>query len=123
MASLWLYFNNNITIFRNIFKLRLKLPRNSKFIQGTDSGHSIGTTVEAGLPNITGGLIDVTGGENLNSSGAFDLVGDYTYLLQSGSSGKGGSFGFNASRSSSIYGNSTTVQPPAICMYLEFYLN
>lgn len=23
----------------------------------------------------------------------------------------------------SIYGNSTTVQPPAVCMYLEFYIN
>jgi len=30
---------------------------------------------------------------------------------------------FNASGANSIYGNSTTVQPPAIQMYLEFYIN
>ena len=30
---------------------------------------------------------------------------------------------FDASLSSSIYGNSSTVQPAAVCMYLEFYIN
>jgi len=30
---------------------------------------------------------------------------------------------FDASRCSSIYGNSNTVQPPAIQCYLEFYIN
>ena len=32
-------------------------------------------------------------------------------------------YSFDASRSNSIYGNSTTVQPPVIQCYLEFYCN
>ena len=75
------------------------------------------------MPNITGDLFDITGGAGLSSSGAFDLVGIYTHLIQSGSTGTGGSFNFDASRSSSIYGNSSTVQPLSVSCYLTFYLN
>ena len=69
------------------------------------------TTINAGLPNITGKVGYVTG-ENLQS-GAF-------YKVTNGRSGtydtywdNRGNVMFDASRSSSIYGASSTVQPPA----------
>ena len=83
-----------------------------------------GTTVSAGLPNIEGSLESVcmartwdsqpysTGalsfGYNvLNSSGAGD--GWWTYLKP---------LYFNANDDNDIYGNSTTVQPPAFIVYM-----
>lgn len=73
--------------------------------------------IEAGLPNITGtfhctNIIFETG-----SSGAFTYTQKNTGTLDTS-----GALGtqytnlndFNASRSSSIYGNSTTVQPPSV---------
>lgn len=78
-------------------------------------GSNANTTIAAGLPNVTGALGWRTGKvENNSATGAF-----------SGSGNSGGndatasnhgcftSVSFNASRSSSVYGNSTTVQPPA----------
>ena len=68
------------------------------------------TTINAGLPNIQGsvGGVDRVGG---GQSGAF-------YLGSTKASGGTTSnalpnIEFDASRSNSIYGNSTTVQPPA----------
>lgn len=73
--------------------------------------------INAGLPNITGtvsaGHYDMS---KIQSSGSF-------YEISRSAPGDNGSydqeqtnviFGFNASRSSGIYGNSSTVQPPAI---------
>lgn len=92
-----------------------------RVLQGADSSHSAGSTIEAGLPNITGNI--ATG----NSYG-FDAFSEYTgafaadttahinwqsSTLQQNIQGKYGRVGFDASRSNSIYGNSTTVQPPA----------
>lgn len=81
----------------------------NKFIEGSTTS---GTNIEAGLPNITGwfdGWLAV-----LYSSGVFTLSGYNT----GGYSGTNGyhNVSFNASLSNSIYGNSTTVQPPAITM-------
>lgn len=73
------------------------------------NGSNANSTLEAGLPNITGqhGGADTNG---RNSSGAFYDKGNSA----SGSgSGSGWSVGFDASRSNAIYGKSSTVQPPA----------
>ena len=84
-------------------------------LQGASSSQVAGETVEAGLPNITGnigstfrGLTGVTNGAfRLNNDNAADYgVGAGTLMISKTAS-------INASRSSSIYGNSTTVQPPA----------
>ena len=90
------------------------LVGSGRVLQGADSGHSAGTTIEAGLPNITGNMpgFPIWGnvGENF---GAFSNTasGDNN---GAGASGKTQYYvDFDASRSSSIYGNSTTVQPPA----------
>ena len=94
----------------------------NRAIMGASGTHAAGTTVEAGLPNITG-----TGGfyEHLDVgdfkarlTGAFYVnVNDQTH------SGCGASIDndnptldFNASRSNPIYGRSNTVQPPAYYM-------
>lgn len=70
--------------------------------------------IEAGLPNIKGAVnID---GQNNTSSGAitFSGAGDLTDVNNVGGNGLRGVMQFDASRSSSIYGKSPTVQPPAI---------
>lgn len=86
------------------------LVSSGRVLQGTDSGHSAGTTIEAGLPNITGD----TGYKSDNTaSGAFYQTSGSKYVLTNAGGGSNKYTGFDASRSSSIYGNSTTVQPPA----------
>lgn len=98
---------------------RFKLPRTQFAFTGIRNG--VGAFVDAGLPNITGNLTSVYGGGYIAADGA---------LKVNGSAGTGGgSSGSNpqkinldASRSSSIYGNSDTVQPKATEMYLYFYV-
>ncbi len=69
--------------------------------------------ISAGLPNITGTITGDAGNSANNISGAF-----YNDWVNAGGyEGYGGGkpvIRFNASRSSSIYGNSSTVQPPAV---------
>lgn len=74
-----------------------------------------GNTIAAGLPNITGQF--TTGAYATGTmSGAFEDAGT-TAKGASGTDGRKNAT-FDASRSSSIYGNSTTVQPPAIVVYM-----
>ena len=88
-----------------------------KFIEGAGT-NAVGTVKTAGLPNITGefGAQGSTSFVSLGT-GAFRVaqIGriDEGYSDQGNYSLKQS---FDASRSSSIYGNSDTVQPPAICM-------
>ena len=92
-----------------------------KFIQGNSTS---GTVKNAGLPNITGSMmlrnyVSADAAININSSGAFSDA----YQTVSASAVAGGTnpnkvqvVSFSASGSNSIYGNSTTVQPPAVTM-------
>ena len=79
-----------------------------RFLQGSTT---VGTYKSAGLPNITG----VSSGNQDQAgaiSGAFYYInGD---LKNSGDKPYACREGFKASRCSTIYGNSTTVQPPAL---------
>lgn len=81
----------------------------------TGSGTNANTTIEAGLPNITGTFFNSQENE---TSLPKDPTGAFARDASTGN-GTDGSHGwfetisFNASRSSPIYGNSTTVQPPA----------
>lgn len=90
-------------------------------IWGASDTHPAGTTIEAGLPNITGETSIAS--FFIPSSGIF--TGKNAFYGESGpapayySSDTGGSYvKFNASRSNPIYGASDTVQPPAYCMYI-----
>lgn len=81
-----------------------------RFVEGSATA---GTEKSAGLPNITGRTRS-TGGDYAN--GAFEnLAEDYSWGSLSASTPKR-VLSFDASRSNSIYGNSNTVQPPALTM-------
>lgn len=77
----------------------------------TGDGTNGDTTIAAGLPDITGGFSNW--GKNPSSSGAFAHTTNNTGNRDSYSGNPRGIFTFAASRSNSIYGASTTVQPPA----------
>lgn len=81
----------------------------------------VGSYLEAGLPNITGSALpaDPTGSSSIpgrNYNGAFSQysTGTVNTVTSSGSASKTYGLSIDASRSSSIYGNSTTVQPESI---------
>ena len=92
-----------------------------KFIQGNTTS---GTVKTAGLPNITGKIVNgswLWKGSTATPtlSGAFKNMNGNSNGWVGNNSENGTAyygFEFDASRSSSIYGNSTTVQPPAITM-------
>ena len=98
----------------------VRLPKITGFTEGAITPFSLGDLVEAGLPNITGGLNSSGSVEwlttNVYGFGAFTRTGGSSSNATGSASGSRGNqgFGFDASRSSSIYGNSSTVQPQAI---------
>lgn len=100
-------------------------------IWGASDTHPAGTTLEAGLPNITGEFVaalrngfdsytktKIIGAFYANGStdndDNYNSLGGHPNGIPSGIA----PFGFDASRSNSIYGASNTVQPPAYCMYI-----
>lgn len=104
-----------------------ELVSEGRVLQGADSSHSANSTIAAGLPNITGdfyleaNIIVNANEQNVvfrnNSDGAFrtkyanmnTCLGQYSIVSNYRDSG----INFNASNSNSIYGASSTVQPPA----------
>ncbi len=86
-----------------------------KFIEGAGT-NALGTEMGAGLPNITGKFY-----HDLNArvglSGAFtSYASTGLQNLANDTPKNSGLITFDASKSNSIYGNSDTVQPPAICL-------
>ena len=95
-----------------------------RFAQGS---RTVGTYKSAGLPNITGYIgTSVPGNGNVRiiGNGAFTpdtSLESYNILFENASFKEEKEpfytkYSFNASRSSSIYGNSATVQPPALTL-------
>jgi hypothetical protein len=92
-----------------------------KFIEGTTTSSEVGKSVAAGLPNITGKVM--VGGYQLMTSkhtGAFfgSDYGTADYHGQDGRQNVPTTFGIDASRSSAVYGRSSTVQPASTRMLL-----
>lgn len=90
-------------------------------IWGASDTHPAGTTIEAGLPSIYGQLNGVLFSSNKpTANGILSTSLADGWVLTKGSSGGDVSIYSNNIRAvgSSIYGNSTTVQPPAYCMYI-----
>lgn len=92
-----------------------ELVAGGRVLQGSDSNHLANTTIEPGLPNITGSFTKDDWPTPNTSTGSF-------YNTSATLTGRASNVGtgttdymvnFDASRSSSIYGNSNTVQPPA----------
>ena len=83
-----------------------------KFIEGSNVA---GTVKAAGLPNITGSVSKIyTIGTTSLGYDAFSLSDKAGNGSANGGSDQWAVMTFDASRSNSIYGNSTTVQPPAV---------
>lgn len=101
-------------------------------IWGASDTHPAGTTVEAGLPNITGQLavralksiygtgVFLTQENGALKSIAVDSIEYFTNLIatEDAPNAYGSSLAIDASGSNPIYGTSTTVQPPAYCLYI-----
>ena len=89
-----------------------------KFIQGSNTA---GTNKNAGLPNITG-TFEFDAWSDASTGVFSDAGGDKRAGSNTDNNSKGSIKSFNASRSSSIYGNSSTVQPPALTMryYIKY---
>ena len=94
------------------------------FIEGTTDITVLGDLIQAGLPNInatipldelatTHGSVEPTGAISRSNSS----IGIYQ-TRNSSATGNYYSFSFNANNSSSIYGNSSTVQPQSIKIFV-----
>jgi hypothetical protein len=93
-----------------------------RVLQGVTSGQTAGTTVEAGLPDITGNISLFAHDDWSNGAFYYDKSNWWNSdawfpFSMSGTRSPAGAFAFKASRSSNIYGNSTTVQPPAYLVH------
>ena len=75
-------------------------------------GSSSGSIKNAGLPNITG-TVGATALNAISSTGCFYKTSNTNAGIY-GSTSKASIVGFNAANSNSIYGSSSTVQPPAV---------
>lgn len=96
-----------------------KIAQN-RVLMGASSTHAAGTTVEAGLPNITGTFVAnaFTDG-SITTTGAFYAASlSETKTATSYSTFQGKGLGFDASRANSIYGRSYTVQPAAYYVHI-----
>ena len=99
----------------------------NRVLMGASYAHAAGTTVEAGLPNITGSLIETEADSSpfrgskasLSKSGALKFTEVNTDWGGYGSlSGSAYNIKFDASLSNPIYGRSTTVQPAAYYVHI-----
>lgn len=95
----------------------VRLPKVTGIVEGTIDATALGDLVQAGLPNITasmresGAMIESVSGAFTRSDNSYKIRDDVLDVVGYQT------LGFNASRSSSIYGNSTTVQPQTIKGY------
>ena len=85
-----------------------------RFAEGSGT-YTVGTAVEAGLPNITGNLSLVTGSSSCSGSFYF-ISSTNSRISASVVANANNDIGFSASKSTSIYGNSTTVQPSSLVL-------
>jgi hypothetical protein len=101
----------------------------NRVLMGAGSGHAAGSTVEAGLPNITGSFTtkttDVGGSPFSGDANVLSAKGSLAFSEKStsygGYTGRSGSqynIQFDASRSNPIYGRSYTVQPAAYYVHI-----
>ena len=100
-----------------------------RVLMGASRSHAAGTTAEAGLPNITGSLIETSnngktspfrGNKNaISSIGALAVTEvSSPFCGFAGYEGSAYDISFNASRSNPIYGRSSTVQPAAYYVHI-----
>jgi hypothetical protein len=86
----------------------------NRFVEGTTSIGSAGTFKSAGLPNITGNVNVANGWGSIADAGA--LYREGTTQAPGGGAANGTYVYLVASRSSSVFGSSSTVQPPSVAL-------
>lgn len=94
-----------------------RVPSLKCWVRGANGTVSeVGSYLQAGLPNITGRIGHGDGWDTPNAigEGAFTASNEGNSSFQRTANQGPGGWNFDASRSSSIYGNSNTVQPPSI---------
>lgn len=90
----------------------------NRVLMGASYAHAAGTTVEAGLPNITGSFVaDVKKGEH-KVSGAFTAGSAIASTGEYSNFSDVYKFSLDASKSNAIYGRSNTVQPAAYYVHI-----
>lgn len=90
----------------------------NRVLMGAGNAYAAGTTVEAGLPNITGSFVaDVKKGEH-KVSGAFTAGNVIASTGEYNSFSDVYKFSLDASKSNAIYGRSATVQPAAYYVHI-----
>ena len=104
----------------------LGINRRGRFLQATETSQTGGDTVSAGLPNF-GGYLDIRA-TDYNAANVAWADGVFIKSTTAGWTADGvhqqnGSvdvirYNFDAQYYNSIYGNSTTVQPPSIKVYM-----
>lgn len=101
----------------------------NRVLMGAGTGYTAGSTVEAGLPNITGSFTtkstDVGGSPFSGDANILSAKGSLAFSEKStsyggytGHSGSQYNIQFDASRSNPIYGRSYTVQPAAYYVHI-----
>ena len=91
-----------------------------RVLMGVSGSHGAGSTVSAGLPNISGAVLDTWHGSGPSGSGALSVAVNGRSAVRNGDDGTftWGNFYFNAASYNSIYGNAFTVQPAAYYVYM-----
>ena len=99
----------------------------NRVLMGASSTHAAGTTVKAGLPNITGQLPGIKG-IGYNGSSDYPISGAFAWTNTASANGNYNDgddlplriyqAAFDASKSNAIYGRSSTVQPAAYYVHI-----
>ncbi len=119
-----IYMSTSSTSPASLFGGTWESIASERVLMGVSSSHGAGSTVSAGLPNIVGTFSDLAGG-SISFGGAFSQ-GTPAAITMNYRQDSNSAWGWNyvrngtfyASRSSSIYGNSGTVQPAAYYVYM-----
>lgn len=116
-----IYISTRSTSPASLFGGTWESIASERVLMGVSSSHGAGSTVSAGLPNITGVLKDLFVSGHFNqSTGAFKRSSVSGFSEKTDRSDWLGwaDAQFYASDSNSIYGNSSTVQPAAYYVYM-----
>lgn len=112
-----IYISTSSTSPASLFGGTWESIASERVLMGVSSSHGAGSTVSAGLPDIVGETTAMATWRFVTPSGAFA-----TASSQPGPDGYANNLGLNvnfyASRCSSVYGNSSTVQPAAYYVYM-----
>ena len=89
-----------------------------RVLMGASRSHAAGTTVKAGLPNITGSFVANVHYRSNEVSGAFTAGDRITTTGANNDDANVYKFSLDASKSNAIYGRSSTVQPAAYYVHI-----